>query len=263
VLFSRGTLIGIGRSEVVFSDATTLVERARHRMRGPDGFAPAPRESSPFEGRLGVLPIAVETGWRWAVGTEQGEVLCPPEALADFGSSASFVVAGRLAWPAAWAMGTKPTRVFEDASSVPKDVKLAERIKRDREPVGAPFTTIEVGDPPPPTNDSWERERHAQRQQVCVEHDLLSYELNALPVTCYRASPVLKGAAITHERLGELVGRVVMYSEAYRPEYVQIAVLTSLRPKCFTYRTETKGGFASGSTEFTALASIGPAVLLE
>ena len=55
-------LMGIGRNEVAFWDATTGALRARHTMVAPPGFAGPPMDLGPYLGEVRVLPIPVEDG---------------------------------------------------------------------------------------------------------------------------------------------------------------------------------------------------------
>jgi hypothetical protein len=257
------TLIGVGRNAVAFWDATTGARRACHRMLPPPGFAPPAPDQSPYEGREGVLALAGDRGFEWAIADAGGDVVCPPHARAALAPLASFVLAdNRLAWPWAWAVGTALTRVYADASEVPATSPLAGLRTTPRESAGAPFVTIEVGDPPPRGAAGWELERHQQRQALCVAEDLLSYELNTSPVTCYRASPCLVGSAIRREALAGFVGKVVLWACQAWPEQVEIGVMSSLHGSYFMQRCERRGGFSAGSVQLDDLGWIGLAVPL-
>ncbi|MFT3768093.1 MAG: WD40 repeat domain-containing protein [Minicystis sp.] len=254
-------LMGIGRTEVAFWDATTGALRARHTMVAPPGFAGPPMELGPYLGEVRVLPIPVEDGWAWSVFNDAGEMVCPPSVRDAVAPLASFVVADRFAWPWAWAAGSKRAPVYDDARAIPEGSPLRDRVRRERAERGAPFFTVEIGDPRPAGEDA--RFHHDERQNVLLRAELLSMELNTQPVTHYRATPILQGAAITKAALAPYVGRPVMMVESWRTEHVTIGVITALHDDYLSYYYESGRSLGSGSVNFSKLAWIGPAVPID
>ncbi|MDI1443582.1 hypothetical protein [Polyangium sp. 6x1] len=255
------TLVGVGRGEVAFWDAKTGALRSRHSMLAPPGYAGPPTQLGPYWGTALVLALPTEQGWAWVVANEGGEMVCPPDHRAAVAPAASFVVDNRFAWPWAWAVGTPLAPVYDDDAAVPQGSPLRNRIRPTREVAGAPFVTVEAGDPRPKGADPWAETLHEQRQGLIDKAQLLSFELNALPATHYRAMPTLRGKEITKERLEAYVGKVVMFAEAWRPEHVTIGVLAAMRDGYFEYYYESRQGSSGGGGQTLAeLAWIGPAV---
>ncbi|WP_224368092.1 WD40 repeat domain-containing protein [Hyalangium versicolor] len=237
------TLVGVGASAIAFWDMTSGHLRSHFEfdmepghMPPLDSWNPWPDASSQF--------IPTEHGWAFTRVDPDGTVVGPPGAQDRLAPRLMFSVEGRHAWPWRWAIGTRHTRLEEQAP-----VAKARRRK-------APFAEHRIPVPKRETAQA-RAARHAERGP------LERYQVPTFPISHYRADPVFQsGPAICRENLAPYVGQVVILYFNENAGWYDIASLLEVTDEGILLDSRLHLSPARRIISFSMINWIGPAVPL-
>lgn len=254
-----GVLVAVGTDVLEFWHLPTGQRFALHDMQPPPGLTDSVPGAGSWQAQLpgerAYFPVAEpgDAAWRWVVAQPEGLVLCDPRDEASLDRSLALALGGgRVGWPWRWAAGTPYAAAITDPAQCKNAAirRLWARGQKSAEPsatVG--FKVLDLA------SSADEFSLKAVIGQAKVKSVTMATE----DIANYCAPVVLTGAAITPEKLSDLLGKSVLYTEKWRPRYPNLASVLAVNGSTLTVYYQRKGGSGSSTVSAESIDWIGEA----
>jgi len=254
-----GLLVAVGMDVLEFWDVPRGERIALHDLLPPPGLTdaiPGARSwQAELPGKRAFFPVAQagDAGWRWVVAPPEGPVICQPRDEAGLDEALVLALGGgRVGWPWRWAVGTPHAAAITDPARIQqaKLKSLWTRGLRSAEPsTRFGFEKLDLG---------------SVADDFALKHLPASLKRGQVPmatgpVSDYCAPVVLTGAEITPAVLAALVGKSVLYTEKWRPRYLNLVTILAADGLSLTYYYRSGSGSGSGTVSAEGLDWIGEA----
>ena len=255
LLWGRDGLVGLGPNLIEFWDVQRGERFAHHDLTPPAGLTdPIPATDawqSEFPRDL-IFPIANSGSWRWVVALPNGRIIVDADLADSLDSKLIFSLqGGRLGWPLRWAQETDLVSVITDPEEIEDPL-----IRENWRPAGQ----LEEVD----QSEAFETMILAEYKddfalvRIVEETDLERVSAPTRSSDQYFCAEPLTEEEITAEALQEFLGKTVLYTESWRPRFINLAVITAVSDSGFSYFYRSPSGSSgSGTLPFDNLEWIG------